>query len=236
MRIVPAVVIIVLCVSGCVSKKTFLAKEAELQTSQTELDKTKAALDERTAELNRQKDESAALKTKIEQLDAELSTKSQQSEILAEKTKTYDDLVGKMRSEIEQGKVKITELENKLTVNLVDKVLFSSGEASLNEEGKATLLKVSEVLRGVTDKTIQVEGHTDNVPIIGGLAKRFPTNWELSTERATTVVRFLVEEGKMNPENISAAGYSFYRPIADNATPEGKSQNRRIEIVLIPKK
>ena len=149
---------------------------------------------------------------------------------------TYDELVGKMRSEIEQGKVKITELENKLTVNLVDKVLFSSGEATLNDEGKATLKKVSEVLRGVTDKTIQVEGHTDNVAIIGALAKRFPTNWELSTERATEVVRFLVEEGKMNPESISAAGYAFYRPIADNGTPEGKSQNRRIEIVLIPKK
>jgi chemotaxis protein MotB len=230
------IVMILFSLSGCVMKKTFVAKEAELATSQTQLEKTQAALDEKTAALNRQKQESEALQAEISRLKGEVTVKSEQAQTLTEQTQTYDQLVGKLKSEIEQGKIKITQLENKLTVNLVDKVLFSSGEATLNEEGKATLTKVSEVLSGVTDKTIQVEGHTDNVPISSSLQRKFPTNWELSTARATEVVRFLVEKGEMSPENISAAGYSYYRPVADNATPEGKRENRRIEIVLVPKK
>ncbi len=78
-----------------------------------------------------------------------------------------------------------------------------------------------------------MEGHTDNVPIGPAIIDKFPTNWELSTARATTVVRYLQERG-VNPGYLSAEGYSEYRPVAPNDTEEGKSKNRRIEIVLIP--
>src|SRR5207253_3364522 len=100
--------------------------------------------------------------------------------------------------------------------------------------GAAALRKVAAILRTVKDKQILVEGHTDAVDIKGELAKTYATNWELSAARATTVVRFLEDAG-VDPSNLGAAGFSKFRPVADNTTESGKSQNRRIEIVLTPK-
>ena len=93
--------------------------------------------------------------------------------------------------------------------------------------------RVAEILRKITDRQIKVEGHTDNVPIGPAIIDRFPTNWELSTARATTVVRHLQERG-LDSKLLSAEGYSEYRPVASNETEEGRAKNRRIEIVLIP--
>jgi chemotaxis protein MotB len=101
-------------------------------------------------------------------------------------------------------------------------------------EGRAVLDRVAEILVKVEGKQIRIEGHTDDVPIGPGLMDRFPTNWELSTARATTVVRYLTEQGGLEAVKLSAAGYSQYRPVASNETPEGKARNRRIAIVLIP--
>jgi chemotaxis protein MotB len=81
---------------------------------------------------------------------------------------------------------------------------------------------------------VEVQGHTDNVPITGALAKRFPTNWELSAARATNVVRFLQEQAKLDPTRLSASGYAEFRPKGPNDTAAGRRQNRRIEIVLVP--
>jgi len=93
---------------------------------------------------------------------------------------------------------------------------------------------VVSILKDVKDKRIQIEGHTDNVPIVSALKKRFPTNWELSTARATEVVRYLQEQGGLDPKLLSATGYAEYQPVAANDTDEGKRKNRRIEIVLLP--
>jgi chemotaxis protein MotB len=93
---------------------------------------------------------------------------------------------------------------------------------------------VIAILKDVKDKRIQVEGHTDNVRIVSSLKKKFPTNWELSTARATEVVRYLQEAGGIAPKLLSATGYSEYQPVAPNDTDEGKHKNRRIEIVLLP--
>ncbi|NOZ84799.1 MAG: OmpA family protein [Deltaproteobacteria bacterium] len=168
--------------------------------------------------------------SKINELQATNVALMEKKKQLEEKTKTYDDLMNKMQKEIKAGKVAISRLKGRMTVSLKDKILFSSGQVKLNPEGKEALAKLAEVLKTLNDKVIQVEGHTDNIPI---RSKRFPTNWELSTARALTVVRFLQKHG-VDPSRLSAAGYGPFQPVASNDTPEGRSKNRRIEIVLLP--
>ena len=118
---------------------------------------------------------------------------------------------------------------------MVDRVLFDSGQAQVKPAGLKVLKQVSDILKEVNDKQIRIEGHTDNVPIGPKIADRYPTNWELSTARATSVVRYLIEEGELNPEALTAAGYAQNKSVASNDTPEGRAENRRIEIVLYPK-
>ncbi len=115
---------------------------------------------------------------------------------------------------------------------MVDEVLFDSGVATLKPAGRAVLEIVAAVLASA-NRAIQVHGHTDNVPIQGRLAERFPTNWELSAARAVNVVRFLEKAG-LDPTTLSATGLSQYRPRESNDTDSGRRTNRRIEILLVP--
>ena len=164
-----------------------------------------------------------------QQLEVELQAREAR---LAEVQSTYDELVGKLEQEIERGEVRISELKGKLTVNVVDKILFDSGKATLKPAGIKVLQQIGDILNSAVDKNIQVEGHTDNVPISGGLAARYPSNWELSTARATTVLHFLQDKVGVSGERLSAVGYGEYQPISSNATAEGRAENRRIQIVL----
>ncbi|MGD9343383.1 MAG: OmpA family protein [Desulfuromonadales bacterium] len=164
-----------------------------------------------------------------QQLEAELQAREAR---LAEVQSTYDELVGKLEQEIERGEVRISELRGKLTVNVVDKILFDSGKAELKPAGVKVLQQIGDILNTAVDKNIQVEGHTDNVPISGSLATKYPSNWELSTARATTVLHFLQDRVGVSGERLSAVGYGEYQPIASNATAEGRAENRRIQIVL----
>jgi chemotaxis protein MotB len=164
-----------------------------------------------------------------QQLEVELQAREAR---LAEVQSTYDELVGKLEQEIERGEVRISELKGKLTVNVVDKILFDSGKAALKPAGIKVLQQIGDILNSAVDKNIQVEGHTDNVPISGGLAARYPSNWELSTARATTVLHFLQDKVGVSGERLSAVGYGEYQPISSNATAEGRAENRRIQIVL----
>lgn len=168
-----------------------------------------------------------------EKLASLSSTKEQLSQELEQKTKTYEDLVGSLQNEIKDGKIKISEMKDRLTVNLIDKILFDSGSITIKDEGKDALGKIAAILKGVEGKRIEVDGHTDDVKLGPTLAKRFPSNWELSTARATSVVKHLVDEG-VQEKRLSAAGFSMFNPVAPNETPEGRQQNRRIEIVLLP--
>jgi chemotaxis protein MotB len=155
-------------------------------------------------------------------------------EKVKEVSSTYEQLVDKMKSEIAKGQVTISELQGRLTVNMVDAILFDSGRAEVKPEGLVVLGKVIEILKSVNDKAIRIEGHTDAIPISGSLAQRYPTNWELSAARAINVARYLQKQA-INPGQLSAAGFGEFKPVADNATVEGRAKNRRIEIVLVPK-
>jgi chemotaxis protein MotB len=135
-----------------------------------------------------------------------------------------------MRSDLESKDVTISKLQGKLTVNILDRVMFDSGEAIMKPDGESVLRKVAEILAGHPELKIQVIGHTDNVPI----RKLFASNWELSTARALAAVHFLTEKAGVDPRRVGAAGYGEYRPIADNSTAEGRARNRRIAITILP--
>lgn len=147
---------------------------------------------------------------------------------------TYEQLLSNMKNEIAKGQVTISELKGKLTVNMEAAILFDSGKADVMPEGLDILGKMVETLKNVKDKTIRIEGHTDDVQITGGLTRIFPTNWELSAARAINVTKFLQQQG-IDPRNLSAAAFAEHKPVADNTTKEGRAKNRRIEITLVAK-
>jgi chemotaxis protein MotB len=130
----------------------------------------------------------------------------------------------------------VTQHQDRLVLTMLGQVLFESGEAQLTPLGLDIMKQVGEVLASLPNKNIQVEGHTDNNPIYGRLQQQYPTNWELSTARATTVLRFLIEQTGMNPKDFSATGYADTRPVVPNDSEEGQAQNRRVEIVLYPER
>lgn len=128
-----------------------------------------------------------------------------------------------------QAKVSVGITQRGLVVSLKEAGFFDSGSAIVRESAYPLLAKVAESLAGYSNP-IRVEGHTDTMPISSAL---FPSNWELSTARATNIVHFLTKSYDFEPSAISAAGFGQYRPIADNATAEGRAQNRRVDIVLL---
>ncbi|MFH0925373.1 MAG: Rnase Y domain-containing protein [bacterium] len=196
----------------------FGKKNKELESKKIKLEKS---IEEKAEEINQ-------LKQKIANLE-----KIKEKEV-QEVSKTYGEMIKKMKSEVAQGQVTITELKGKLTVNLLDAILFDSGEAEIKPEGLTVLTKVIDVLKGVSDKAIRVEGHTDNVKISGALIKKYPTNWELSSARSINVVKYLQNQG-LDPNVLSVAAFSEYKPVASNDTREERAKNRRIEIILVPK-
>jgi chemotaxis protein MotB len=185
---------------------------------------------------NNFRDQIAALQEKNKTLQSEATALERQKEEQMRKMRgTYEDLLADMKSEIENGKITITQLRGKLKVNMLDEILFDSGKITIKPQGVEVLDRVGNILLNVKDRAINIEGHTDNVPIGADLSKQYPTNWELSAARATNVARYLQEKTGINPSLLSATGYGQYQPIASNETEEGRAKNRRIEIVLVPK-
>ena len=202
-----------------------------------ELRQANLAAEERSQELAL---ENARLKEHVayltERLDDEVAKLSKEKEEeIARARATQAEMVKTLQKEVELGQVKITQLADRLSVNIVDKVLFPSGEDEITDEGRKVLKRVGDVLFQVKDKTFRIEGHTDNVPPGKSLKGRFPSNWELSTARATNVVRFLQESAGIDPATLEAIGMGEYHPIASNNSTKGRSQNRRIEIILFPR-
>lgn len=221
---------------GCmVAESTYTKKVEETES----LNRQVGALEQTNKDL---KTENQGLKTKVNDLEKQLSEQRQRiadlemskEQKVQEVSSEYGAMIDKMKAEIAQGQVTITELKGKLTVNMVEAVLFDSGKAEVKKEGLVVLQKVVDVLKGAKDKMVRVEGHTDNVQIAGSLARIYPTNWELSAARAINVTRFLQTRG-IDPAQLSAVAYGEFKPVADNETKEGRAKNRRIEIVLVPK-
>lgn len=137
---------------------------------------------------------------------------------------------GLLEKEHLSGDVNVTMRTRGLVISINSRVLFGSGSATLTTSSKALVLRIAEVLAPLSNNQILVEGHTDTDPI---KTAQFPSNWELSSARASTVLRLLLTTGKLKEENMSAVGYGEHRPIAPNNTPANKAKNRRVNIVIL---
>ncbi len=143
---------------------------------------------------------------------------------------SYRKLNDRLRALVDTGKLKVSFRNGQMVLELPSEVLFGSGEADLSGDGKTALAEVLDVLKEFKDRHFLVAGHTDNVPL---RSRRYKNNWYLSSARAVNVVEFMIQAG-WDPNNLAAAGYGEFDPIAPNDTAANKQRNRRIEIILVP--
>ena len=230
----------VLLLVGCgVPKEQMDAKalEADNYRRQYQDESSRSAsLEKKVAELSAALDDARKSQARAEEeLSLAVADSKQKLEKVREemdkKSAQYDELAKSLKDEIQAGKIELSELRGRMVVKLKDKILFSSGSVKINPEGQEALAKVAEALKDVDGKIVRVEGHTDDVPT--DPKGPFPSNWELSSTRALAVVKLLQDKG-VPPHRLSAVGYGEFHPIASNKTAQGKSLNRRIEIVLAP--
>lgn len=196
----------------------------EMTALQQKLTNAETNLDRLESESQTNLDTIASLKRRIADLE-------QERDMTVQMSKSLED---EMRAQLESKDVTISKLQGKLTVNIVDRILFDSGEAVLKPDGEAVMRKIASILAEHPQLKIHVIGHTDNVPIRSAARSRFASNWELSAARALAAVHFLTEQTGVDPHRIGALGYGEFRPVADNATPEGRAKNRRIAITILP--
>jgi len=170
----------------------------------------------------------------VEELNKVRQEAAEHERRLAEAQQENKQIAARLE-EVEKGTITIQEIRDRLRITVVDQVLFGSGSDEITDQGKKVLHVVGAALKDVRDRQIHVSGHTDNVQIGPSLRVRFKTNWELSTARATSVVRYLVDHAGIVPQRLTAVGHAYTRPVVENDSEEGRSKNRRIEITLYPK-
>ena len=219
--------------------------EAKLQRMELELSNSEAARNQLSKDLKKLQTQTAHLKNinqqqlkNINTLKLELEKRRSVIQLQGKVIQLLDDtkktIETSLKDQIAAQEIEVLEVDDKLKVIFIDKILFDSGSVEINPQGQELLRITADSLKEIKNHDIVVEGHTDNVPLGAVSRKRFHSNWDLSTARAAAVTRFFQEEGGIRPERLSARGYSFYRPVATNKTEEGRRQNRRIEIILGP--
>lgn len=230
--------------------KKYKAQEKSLSLTYDSLRAKKQSLEKLKTSLELLKENSeSALRVRISENEKLMERISERENELADKITRVDDLerLISQQKELMQGlKEKLSNAllnyegkglsvearEGKVYVSMENKLLFQSGSWDVETEGKSALASLGEVLSDNPDISILIEGHTDNVPFTGrGSIKG---NWDLSTKRATSIVNILLENPEILPQNLTAAGRGEYLPIAPNSTREGRSANRRIEVILSP--
>ncbi|OQY13635.1 MAG: hypothetical protein B6I30_02595 [Desulfobacteraceae bacterium 4572_187] len=221
---------------SCVSKSKYLELETDLQNTQQKFEQNQkelADLQDKHNNLENEKQNLLQAKRDLNlKLKKEKAIVKEKAMVISDLEDTKNKIEAGLKEQIANQQVKIEEIEGKLKLTFIDKILFNSGSTKINKKGKEILLTFAESIQEDKDHNILVEGHTDNVGVGSALKSKFPSNWELSTARASAVVRFLQEKGSIEPERLSAIGFSYFKPVASNDNEEGRSQNRRIEIIL----
>ena len=192
--------------------------QSMLNVNMTEQEKLNALLNQKKNELNERE-------RTINELQQMINAQNEKVRKLLSIVK--DALLGFSSDELT-----VREKNGKVYVAMSDKLLFQSGSARLDKRGEEALGKLAEVLNKQTDIDVFIEGHTDNKPIN---TVQFKDNWDLSVIRATSVVRILIKNYNVNPLQIQPSGRGEYMPVDDNETAEGRSKNRRTEIIMAPK-
>jgi chemotaxis protein MotB len=145
-----------------------------------------------------------------------------------------ESLVSSLNEQIKKQEVTIKEIQGGISLSLVDRILFNLGEATLTSQGEKVLAKVGDGLKKIQGKMFRVVGHTDPIPIREDFREKFPSNWELSAARASTVVRYFQVKSGLDPKGMEAVGRAYYQPAAGNDSEKGRAQNRRVEILIAP--
>jgi chemotaxis protein MotB len=231
---------------------------SELAASTSNLDNLKASYDalekNSSAEIAKNSKKNRELLAKLEAKEQALASESARLEKLKRELKDRSERVAELENVIAikdasmkalkdaistaltnfEGKgLTVEQRDGKVYVSMENKLLFQSGSWSVGSEGRKAVRQLANVLAENPDIAILIEGHTDNVPYKGNA--QLSGNWDLSTKRATAIVNILRENTSINPENLTAAGRGEYAPIASNDTTEGRTKNRRIEVILTPK-
>ena len=206
-----------------VCESDLAGRESTLEMTQAELAECRTQLQDARANLETSGETARRLAERLEELSAIEAE-------LRDRDAIFTDIVSAFEELISNGFVEVAIERGRLVIKMPQDILFESGSADIGEEGQMALSEVAAVLGQLTEREFQVEGHTDNVPIE---TRRFPSNWELSAARAMAVVH-LFEENGVAPSNVSAAGFSEFRPRAGNEESEDRALNRRIEIVMVP--
>ena len=245
MRMTVFAIVLGLAVAGCGVKKGTHQKaldqikllEGQLADSNKEVadrDQRITVLEADLTEVKARLDAIASGKELTEEqlqaTEAELAELRKQKEATEKRLAAYRDLQARFKKLTDSGTLEVQFRNGQMTLKLPSGVLFPSGSADLSKAGNATLAEVTEVLLALKDRRFLVAGHTDNVPI---KTRKFKNNWVLSTARAVSVVEFMIGAG-FPADKLAAAGYADQDPVGDNATEEGREQNRRIEIILVP--
>jgi chemotaxis protein MotB len=245
-----ALALVAACASGCVTRGkhnrivgALESERSQLSTRVADLERSNTALGgERLKLLDEMEDLRMAregLATDVAQLEktrdllsSHLREREAQVAELSKLSGNYEQLVKDLESEVASGQIQITQLREGLRLNLAQDILFRSGSTTLEPYGVKLLMKVSSQLSKFPQQ-VEVQGHSDDVPLSKSLAQRWGSNWELAAARAAQVVRLFEAEG-VDPSRLRAVSYGPHNPVADNDSPDGRARNRRIEIRLIP--
>lgn len=229
---------LVALVSSGIARHAFSERDAADRRTQETADQL-AGTTSRVGELTSQLGSVRATLVQSEEDRGRLERELNRSSLVAHEAlqkleEARKDLATDLDADVKQGNVLIRRRGNDLLIDVSEHVLFETGEAELGSHGKQVLLQVAKALGRFPNYQFQVSGHTDSARVVSKEVKEhFPTNWELSTARATAVVRYLQEQCGVAGNRLVAAGYAQFRPKASNATEEGRKQNRRIELAML---
>jgi len=237
--------------AGCVTKGTHEATLAELGKTQNLLVTARSKISKQDEDIQSNNQEIAKTNSQLAKLQESKATllrelEASQEQVNSSKAKIltleqieaetkkrneiYAKFVRELQKMIDGGELTVSIEKGRIVINLPENILFASAKAELNWKGKVALKKIANVLKEFSDRSFQVEGHTDNIPI---KSSRYKSNWELSTSRALNVVHLMIKEG-VKAKNLSAAGFGEFKPRAYNDSAKGRKLNRRIEIVMLP--
>jgi chemotaxis protein MotB len=206
----------------------------ELEERRTAAERFEAQLKEANQHVTALQLDRDTLSADKARLAAELAEKAAAEKAVVDAAERLRDQLGEaFQEEIKKGEAEVRVVNAQPIIDVSDGVLFDLGKAELNERGQAILQRLGEILAKLDGMLVQVGGHSDTATISGKLAQTIATSWELTSARATSVVRYLQEQAKIPGARLVAAGFSAYRPVASNGSTSGRRKNRRIEIALL---
>jgi len=244
--ILPALALATLLATGCVSKRKYVSATSTAERLRADSMAMASESKALQSQLYGLQDYAKLTKGELEQrqkeltaTQAELKAKAQRMDELDRRLQAQNDAMSSLRKKVSDALVNfkaedltVSMKDGKVYVSLSEQLLFASGSAKVDPKGAEALGKLAEVLRANADISVMVEGHTDTIPI---RTSNFKDNWDLSTARATSIVRLLTATYSVPSQRVQASGRGEFVPIASNATPEGRAKNRRTEIILVPK-